>query len=150
VSSMHLRPATVEDGRFIANSWLQSFQPSYHVKRMSSDVYYNNHRAILARLVDRGSVMVAADPQDPWTIWGWSCHERDGCILTVHYVYTKHPFRGLKVGSALVRDMIDDGVDHVFWTHDTKSARDFVAGLRSGGVLPDGVRAEYNPYLMYR
>lgn len=150
MSTVALRPATAEDGKFIASSWLNSFQSAYHVKRMSSETYYSNHRGLITSLVDRGVVTVACDPQDPWTIWGWGCHEYRGSVLVAHYVYVKNAFRSLGVGSTLFSSFLRADTDSVLWTHDTKVSRSFLKGLRESETLPASVSAEYNPYVMYR
>lgn len=150
MSQVSMRRATPEDGRFVADSWLRSYKGAYHVKRVPAEVYWKQHRAVIAHAVDRSDVWIACDPHDPWTIWGWICAERDGSALVVHYVYVKDAFRGFRVGSHLVKALCDEApTTHVFYTADTKGARHFLRGLEEFGALPERVEPVYNPYLMY-
>ena len=149
MSTVALRPATVEDGKFIASSWLTSFQSAYHVKRVNSQTFFHEHRKLITTLVDRGEVTIACDPIDPWTIWGWGCHEHRGSVCVAQYVYTKNAFRSLGVGSTLVSSFLRPETESLIWTHDTKASRAFLRGLRESGTLPEDLPAEYNPYVMY-
>lgn len=151
MSTIHVRPATPADGRFIADSWLNSYKGAYHVKRVPSQVYWAKHRRAIAALADRSEVWVASDPLDPWTIWGWCCVEPEGSQLIVHFCYVKSALRGHRIASVLMRDVIArHDPDHIFWTHDTKQTRAFITGLHDGGYLDADIPLTYDPYLLHR
>lgn len=151
MSQVSIRPATPEDGRFVADSWLRSFKGAYHVKHVPAEVYWRMHRAVVADIVDRSEVWIACDPHDPWTIWGWMCAKREAGVVTVHYVYVKDAFRGFRVGSSLVQTFVEEApVDFLFYSHHTKGTKHFLLGLKEAGALPEGLEPVYNPYTMYR
>lgn len=150
MSAVSMRPATPEDGRFVADSWIRSYKGAYRNKRVPAEVYWKRQREVVANLVDRSDVWVACDPLNPWTVWGWICAERQANVLVVHYVYVKNPFRGFKVGSMLVKELVEERpTDAVFYTADTKSAKHFLLGLRENGALPTGVEPVYDPFLQH-
>lgn len=152
-SAASIRRAMAADGRFLADSWLRSYQGSYHVKRVPPDLYFDRHRRVMARLIARSETLVAVDASDPLTIWGWICGE-PGEHAVVHYVYVKDGFRkvpGFSLGSQLVRAFLDLCPEHrlISWTHDTRAAEPFLEGLVSQGIVDPDAIASYDPYRMH-
>jgi hypothetical protein len=151
-----MRRASTADGRFIADSWLRSYQPSRRCKGIPSDIYWANHRRVVSGLLDRADTWVACDPTDPWTIWGWICGAWEGQALVLHYVYVKDAFRGvpgLALGTRLIqqyltpgKDLTDPDSSVLVWTHETGAVPPLLAHLTHKGILHEEVPAFYNPY----
>lgn len=152
VADVSIRPAVAQDGRFIADSWIRSFQGAWRVKKVAPEVYWRQHRDLISRLLEAGArVLVACDPQDTWTVWGWACGYREGSTFVVHYVYVKEAFRGpgLDLGTILFDALTDGGdFEQLVYTHDTRAAGGFLDGLRARGVVPLECPTIYNPYLL--
>lgn len=145
---MHVRKPTGQDLPFIKDSWLRSFERSYHVKRITPPVYRYHHSKIADKLLARSQVLVATDPADPWIVWGWMAGEWDGNVLCLHYAYVKELARGCGVATKLYEALTEKHKpDAVCYTHDSPASSSFLKGLEKQGVLD--VPVLYNPYLMY-
>jgi GNAT superfamily N-acetyltransferase len=94
------RESKPEDRAFIYSSWLRSYRDSEFARSLSTDIYFHGHRQVLERILDRATTIVACDPEDPDHIYGWLCHEM-GYPPILHYVYVKHPYRGMGLGKQL-------------------------------------------------
>lgn len=143
-----MRKPTPSDIPFIKDSWLRSFERSWHVKRVPPATYRYNHGRLVDRLLVRSTTLVACDPADPWVVWGWICGEWDSGVLCAHYTYVKEGLRGYRVATKLYESLCEGRTpDAVVYTHDSKAALPFSKGLEEQGVLD--VPVLYNPYLMY-
>lgn len=144
-----IRRATQLDGRFIADSWLRSFQNAYRVKKIPAELYWRFHRDYIADLIRLSDVIVACDPEDPWTIHGYivGCEQGEGTILC-HFVYVKDQDRKRGIGTLLMQELCRyHPIRHLVWTHDTKQTAPYLKGLRAAGVVTEDTICMYNPYL---
>ena len=151
---MYVRGPTRTDAGFLLDSWLRSYQHSWSVKRIEPSLYYRHQQEITEDLLTRSTVLVGCDAESPDVIWGWVCAEVIGDALVIHYCYTKEVFRGRKVASALIKMILDAekaqgwSPNALVWTHDTKSADHFIAGLRGNGTIDPSLPAMFNPYVL--
>lgn len=133
-----LRDANEGDHSFIYNSWLKSYRDSPVTKHIPNSIYYENHHNIIENLLNNNKVVVVVvcNPEDKGQIFAYSVSEyRDGKVI-LHWVYTKHPFRGFGLGRMLVTRFINT-YERVYYTHFTKP---------SSKLLTD--KLQYNPYLL--
>jgi hypothetical protein len=145
---MHVRKPTGTDVSFIKDSWLRSFERSYHVKRIAPPVYRYHHSKIADKLLGRAETLIGCDPADPWIVWGWITGEWDGNTLCLHYAYVKELARGMRVASKLFETLVGDREpEALVYTHDSPCTKGFLAGLEAQGLIQ--CPTLYNPYLMY-
>lgn len=148
--TMQVRAAHNLDIPFLTDSWLKSFQGSYHVKKLPAWLYRQQHHKIVTQLLARSLVLVACDEAAPNVIWGWTCAEMINDTLVVHYTYVKEAFRGFGIASKLIAELLaHETPEALVYTHDTKSANSFLDGLRGNGTLNPGLPTAYNFYLLY-
>lgn len=96
-----LRAPTAEDLPLILNSWLESHREEDGNGRMSNDVYFAIHKPRIVAILQRATTLIAANPDDPWQVYGWICYEGG----VVHYVYVKyHSFRRMRVATRLMAE----------------------------------------------
>ena len=139
-----LRPATGADANFVLSSWLKSFfrnRQMWVPLPLAEHEYFHGHHRLLEKLLQRASVVVACDQQDPSQILGWLCYEmirEPKEILVVHFVYVKSAYRGFGVGRQLWNAVHVPDIRTVA-THWTKRLKEDKAELR--------YNLEYNPYL---
>lgn len=151
---MIVRGPVRTDAGFLLDSWLRSYQHSWSVKRIEPSLYYRYQQKLAEELLTRSTVLVACDELAPDVIWGWICAEVINDALVVHYCYTKEIFRARGVASALVKQILDAEAAQgwapraLCWTHDTKVADKFVAGMRGNGTIDPSLPSFYNPYLL--
>ena len=121
-----IRPGTADDASFIFSSWLKSYRQSYFARTISNTIYFDQHHAVLRRLIKRCSTDIACNPEDPSQIYGYIVHESVTGIPVVHYVYVKQTFRNMGIGKALLekaKTFEEAGV----YTHHTKMAEKLAA-----------------------
>lgn len=92
-----IREADQGDVSFIFSSWLKSFRGGAMAKYVENTIYFSEHHKLVERLLKRSKTVVACNPEDPATIYGYLCYEIVEGIFCVHYGYTKQPFRVLGV-----------------------------------------------------
>lgn len=136
-----LRAAQVDDLPFIYNSWLKSHrEASPWAKIIPSTLYYNHHKQLITKILERSDVIVCCNPQDTSQIFGYAAFSQ-GKIATIHYIYVKHPYRKLGIAKIMF-DIIMVNHDQTFpavATHATGVWLD---------VLKDKWKMVYNPYLL--
>ncbi len=151
-----VRPAEPADLAFISETWAEGFRRgSAWAHRLTNRVYFSHHAPVIAALLSRSAVLVAADPQDPAVIYGYVVFEvesPEGPAL--HWCYVKKAWRRLGVATRLVEAAVAAGLPAglvgVNITHPTYPW--FAVRNRSGGVDRHGIeekfpRAVNNPYL---
>ncbi len=92
-----IREAQEGDVSFIFSSWLKSFRTGLVCKKVENTVYFTEHHKLVERLLKRSTTLIASDPEDPATIYGYLCFERIEGLFVLHYVYVKHTFRAMGV-----------------------------------------------------
>lgn len=86
------------------DSWAKSTRDSPWAGVIPNNAYMAVLSETVKQLIVRGArITVAANPERPSQIVGWACIEpgRDG-ERVVHAIYTKRPFRRMKVASQLL------------------------------------------------
>lgn len=158
-----IRGIMKSDVPLIMNSWLENLRKSSHVKGVPNDVYYTYQHRLLEALLPRATVYVAADPEDPDTVYGWACVEVIDNKLVFHYIYVKRlvkavqvgeeggkrKYKGWGMGTALVKEALkfEPNVEGIVYTAETIAGKEFMKRLYEKDVLPD--EPVYNPFLLY-
>lgn len=117
-----LRPANAEDVGFIFNAWLKSFRNSPIVRGVDNQIYYSEHHKIIEELLKRYEVIVACNQDDLTQIYGFICAGTTDNIFTVNFIYVKHTFRKMGIGSALLNAFEHNTEYAAIYTHQTRSA----------------------------
>lgn len=112
-----IRPAIEADSAFIFNSWLQSNRNQGFARNVNSATYFAEQHKLIEGLLKTAKTFVATDPEDPSTIYAWVCYERIEGILTIHYAYTKQPFRRLGLQVELLKEAAHDWTTASICTH---------------------------------
>ncbi len=132
-SEVCFRAATEADAPLLLDSWMRSFRKSQgHVP---GPIYAVFQREKVLRLLGRSavSVLVACNPEDASQVFAYAASERRGGILVLHYLYTKHAFRRMGIGTLLLRRLEALGCHY---THRTPA----------GERLARRFSAHFNPY----
>lgn len=109
------------------NTWCHSYQNS-RIGHELGDRYQGLWRAVIDRLLDRSSLVVAHNPEASELILGWMVSEP--LVGQIHYVYTRGQLQGFGVARALLADL-----DLADWTatHVTADSRRIVQRWREAG-----------------
>jgi hypothetical protein len=119
-----LRPPSADDAAFLRNSWVKSyakwaaFRPGEEPRpykgagpaRTHSHIYMPEQHALVGRILDKATTLVACNPAEHWQIFGYIVGERrsgfqDFDRPLVHYWYVKDGYRKLGIGRALWQAM---------------------------------------------
>lgn len=117
-----IREALEGDIPFIFSSWLKSHRPGLICKHVDNTIYFSEQHKLVERLLKRSTTMVATDPADPATIYGYVTFERIEGILVVHYAYVKHTYRAMGVLRQLLKSLDHDWSVAGLFTHSTQIA----------------------------
>jgi GNAT superfamily N-acetyltransferase len=98
-----LRPMTEGDRLYVKNSFVKSFGDSPWGQSMAKGVYRAGHSKVADKWIDSASVLIACPEDDPSTILGWACTDRD----VVHYVYVRSKLRKQGIASMLLAPYLD-------------------------------------------
>ena len=134
-----IREATPEDLSFIFSSWLKSFRSGLICKHVDNTIYFSEHHKVIERLLKRSTTVMACDPNDPATIYGYLCFDRVEGILVVHYAYVKQTFRGMGVLRQLLKSI--EG-------HDWNGAGLFSHSTLISSRLSLKYNLVYHPYIL--
>lgn len=119
------------DDAFILDSWLRSYYGnSDFAECISNAVFFNKHKALANKLLDRGHARLAVDAEAPEIILGYIVFEQG----VVHYLYVKKAFQGFGIAKTLL--MENGFFEGTIITHLTHAGRKLQ--LRCGFV--------YSPY----
>lgn len=131
-SDLLVRPSTAADAAFILDSWLKSYRTA--LDHVPGPIYWRFQRETVERLLSRSEVLVACNPESPEQVFGYAVAESRGPVRVIHYLYVKHPFRGMGIGRSLLGLIGGHGAHYTHHTH---------AGLK----LARAFSARFNPYL---
>ncbi|MEZ0209216.1 MAG: hypothetical protein ACAH17_03525 [Candidatus Paceibacterota bacterium] len=134
-----IRDAQEGDIPFIFSSWLKSFRPGLVCRHVDNTIYYAEHHKVVEKILKRATCLVATDPADPATIYGYLVFERIDGILTIHYSYVKHTFRAMGVLRQLLKSFEHDWNNAGLFTHST------ILGAR----LSLKYNLVYHPYILF-
>lgn len=108
------------------NAWFLSYRKAA-AQMIRSDIYDKGQNALIEYLLAAHPPIVATLEAVPDEIVAWACRSED----TIHYVYTKFPFRRAGIATDLVRGAR-------FHTHHTAA----------GELLFRPLENLFNPYLL--
>jgi hypothetical protein len=132
------REATEGDMPFIFSTWLKSYRNSDWARQMSNDIFYSQHKAVVAHLLSKAQItMITSDTQDD-EIYGYTVASVIGSTSVVHFCYVKYNFRKLGLMSGLVKHLGYFKADVNFITHLPRRYKQLQAKL---GL-------EFNPYML--
>lgn len=140
--SVAYRRAEEADLAFVFASWLKTYRRSDFAEEMSNDVFFDNHKKVIEKLLQKSHLVIVCDEIDPSHIFGYCCFSTFGepsrPAHAFHFVYFKSMYRGLGLARGLwkVLGLPEDGPRYA-----THANRDFHA-------FKAKYRVEYNPYLI--
>jgi len=92
--------------------------------RMPVDAWYLYHRdGVIPRILERGTVFVARDSQQPIWMHGFLVAERIDDALCVHWAYIKRDSRGYGVARDLLDtavEVLGAGAERLVYSHDVR------------------------------
>lgn len=93
------------DESFIYSSWLKSFRAgSTWAADIPGQIFFANHKKVIERLLGEAGIVIAANPEATDQIFGYGIYSpTSGGVTVMHYLYVKHPYRRLGIGSDIVR-----------------------------------------------
>lgn len=116
-----LRASDPSDVPFIYSSWLKSYRDAPAVAGIPNGIYYAGQHALIERLLERSTVVVACSSDDPQQIMGYGVGEiLAPSTAVLHWLYVKHTFRGFGIAKALEGTLVHKAAT-VFYTHRVKS-----------------------------
>lgn len=149
-----IRVADTTHQNFIKSAWLKSYfnGKSAFCENLSPEIFYPHHQAIIEKLLQRCTVLVAMSTETVDVAVGFIAFEKPSLV---HYVYTKHQFKKFGIARELFKATEIDPNDF-FFTHRTRDAN-WLIGYDMKERLPDGTvnrkfvpgllpKATYNPY----
>lgn len=95
-------PAEENHISFVFSSWLKSYKESDFAKIVSNHIFYKEHHALIDSLLKKGQCFVAVNKTDEDQIYGWICANIVNKPHLLHYVYVKHPYRGLGLSKIML------------------------------------------------
>jgi len=128
---------TYSDEAFVYNAWMKSYKDSPWGKPLINDIFYNNHKEIIKKLLTSSDTLLAVNPQDPDQIYGFAVLERSPKVSLIHYVYIKYNFRKLGLARKLVEAIEPDTSKLKFVTHVPRD----IAILKKFNLI-------FNPYIL--
>lgn len=117
-AKFNIREATGNDLPFIYATWLESYRyDSNFGKSHRNTIFFEDYRKVVDLLLSTSQVFVAVAENDPDIIYGYLVSEGN---QTLHYVFTKGPFRRWGIADALF-DHAFKNKSPVEYTHKTYS-----------------------------
>lgn len=118
---MAVRPGRVSDVPFLCSSYVRSLLNQRPWAIGDRNWMASAAALLAARILGRGSVLVACDPGDPDQIYGWVACDPTSRVL--YYIYVKQAFRRAGIGTALMRAAFSELGPTVRCAHRTDAAR---------------------------
>lgn len=115
-----IREATEGDIPFLFSSWLKSFRSGLLPREVDNTIYFTEHHKVVEKLLKCSTTLIATSPDDPATIYGYVVYQHIDGILTLHYCYVKHTFRGMGVLRQLLKSIEHDWNTTGLFSHMTK------------------------------
>lgn len=136
-----IRPGVVEDVPFIFNSWLKSFRDAPAVQGIPNVVYYKQHHDVVERVLAAPGlqVLVVCNKEHPEQIYAYLVATIEATEVTIHWIYTKHPFRRMGMAGQLYKSLcniVQLAKPLLMYSHRT----------HVGGLLANKINLIYNPY----
>lgn len=124
---------TASDIKFIRDSWLASYRTSPWSGAIPNNLFTEVMGQALDQLFMRGMrVLVIRNPANPELLIGWGAYEVNSRgELTIHYLYTKAPYRKHGAARALLAAIQSRaGAERYFYTFKTPASRYFAGTFR--------------------
>lgn len=140
---VEIRPAVIGDVPFIFNSWLKSYRDAGAVTGIANETYYKEHHDVIERILmaPGAQALIVCNKEHPEQIYAYLVGTIDAQSATIHWLYTKHPFRRLHMARTLFDTFNAMHPNRtVYFSHRTKAAFPLVDALSKVRNL------EYNPY----
>lgn len=136
-------PNPTDEG-FLYHSWLKSFrQGSSWASSIPAQIYFNNHKVIVSKLLREAGIVIAANPENPTQIFGYGVYSpTSGNVTVLHYLYVKHPFRRLGIGTDILR------VIKNLSCHDLDLPVAATHMTSVGAMIQEKWKVIYNPYVL--
>lgn len=101
--SVAFRAALPDDEAIVFNAWLLAHRKHGDwPPRLSSQRYFAEHKATIAKLIARSRMLVACNEARPSQVLGFVCWEGGNGEQTLHWLFVKQPFRRNGIGRALL------------------------------------------------
>lgn len=98
------RERVASDDAFIVTTWLESLHKGNDsMRRLRFSRYKRQLVPIVAAAIQSGTCIVAAIPDDPDHIIGWSCATESMGVRCLQYAFVRQDRRGVGLGDALMR-----------------------------------------------
>lgn len=136
---IRFRPATSEDANFIFNSWLKSYRHSAFARGIENQIYYAEQHKLLEKAIKNYKTIIACNKDDTSQIFGYINGGLTDGILTINYIYTKHSFRNMGIGKALLNVS----------EHDPSHAAIYTMHTRIADKLAPKYNLVYHPYVLF-
>jgi GNAT superfamily N-acetyltransferase len=112
--------AREKDGNFIFSSWLKSWRPYTTLH----NGYFTEQHDLIEKLIINNYAIVARVADDPTSILGYVVWGKSAGNHVVHYVYVKHIYRRMGIGTDLLKDTFDGNkIECIHATHVTPRGR---------------------------
>lgn len=100
------RPVEEADMGFVVKGWIHSYHDGTETMRaVPWTRFKREQRAVIRDCLERGACIVACDPEDPATLYGFAAGWDDLGVGVAHYVYVMQTRRGMGLARALVREL---------------------------------------------
>lgn len=137
-----IRIGTLDDLSFVYSSWLKSYlETSLFTRGVPRQLAFQNHRKIVASIIDKAHVYVAHPLGESDQILGYVVAEKLGTLTIIHYAYVKAAYRRFGVARRLIAT-----TKKIFNT-DSKLPM-MASHMTDMGRYLKGQSLVYNPYLL--
>jgi len=127
------------DESFIYANWLcHFFEQSYFAIRITDKIYFEGHRGVIDKLLQKSQTLMAVDEQDEDVIVGFMVYELS-TEPVIHYIFIKEDFRKIGIGKKLLAKVTDGTFSFTHWSYD-------VDKIEKKSTYQK--RMIYNPYLL--
>lgn len=100
------RPVTDGDMGFVVKGWLSSYHGGSDTMRaIPFHRFKREQRAVIRDALDCGRCLVACEPADPSTLYGFACGWDDLGVGVAHYVYVIQTRRTMGLARALLAEL---------------------------------------------
>ncbi len=118
--NLDFRDANRDDVGFITSTWLNNLWNSKYYKCMKKSVFMEEHHQAIRSRMASFSCIVACDPTDPYTIFGYIVYSKPN---VVQFCYVKGVFRKLGIGKMLLNQAFGESISEIEISHLTDHAK---------------------------
>jgi hypothetical protein len=119
------RAAESDDLPLIFSSWLKSYRDYSTVSGCPNGIYYDRFHGLISNILSNPATLciVACDPNDSKSIFGYVVAELGQASMTFHWCYVKHPLRNFGLARALEAEINSVKVDKTYYSSKSRLAR---------------------------